>query len=124
MLAGWVAASTTDGGDSDRERSASCKKSPSRVLYNTATLGEVGMFIQHGGRCLWQMLAGSLVVASVGTIRTHAQANAVLYEGARVIVGDASPPLEKGAFLVQNGHIAAIGREGSVRVPLEAAHVD
>jgi hypothetical protein len=70
------------------------------------------------------MLAGSLVVASVGTIRTHAQANAVLYEGARVIVGDARPPLEKGAFLVQNGHIAAIGREGSVRVPLGAAHVD
>ncbi|MDE3159457.1 MAG: amidohydrolase family protein [Acidobacteriota bacterium] len=82
------------------------------------------MLIQHPGRCLWQMLAGSLVVASVGTIRTHAQANAVLYEGARVIVGDASPPLEKGAFLVQNGHIAAIGREGSVRVPLGAAHVD
>src|SRR6516225_5436538 len=95
MLAGWVAASTTDGGDSDRERSATCEKSHSRLLYNTATLGEVEMLIQYPGRCLWQMLAGSLVVASVGTIRTHAQANAVLYEGAHVIVGDASPPLRR-----------------------------
>ena len=42
---------------------------------------------------------------------------AVLYEGARLIVGDGSAPIESGAFVVQNGHITAIGRQGAVKAP-------
>ena len=33
----------------------------------------------------------------------------VVYEGARLITGDAGAPIENGAFLVQNGRISAIG---------------
>lgn len=49
---------------------------------------------------------------------------AVLYEGARLIVGDASSPIESGAFVVQNGHITAIGRKGAVKLPAGAVRVD
>src|ERR1019366_855112 len=48
----------------------------------------------------------------------------VIYEGARLIVGDESAPIENGAFVVQNGHITAIGTKGAVKAPSGAAHVD
>ncbi len=67
------------------------------------------------------MPARSIVVASLGWIigsiggsmSGYAQANDVIYEGARLIIGDASAPIENGAFVVRNGHITAIGRKGS-----------
>src|SRR5207302_5174410 len=49
---------------------------------------------------------------------------AVFYEGARLIVGDGSAPIENGAFVVQNGRITAIGRKVDVRPPAGAARVD
>src|ERR1700691_606338 len=50
--------------------------------------------------------------------------SAVLYEGARLIIGDASAPIENGAFVVRNGHITAIGQKGSIQAPAGAVHVD
>jgi imidazolonepropionase-like amidohydrolase len=47
---------------------------------------------------------------------------AVVYEGARLIVGDGSPAIENGAFVVQNGHITAIGRR--VSAPAGATRVN
>lgn len=52
----------------------------------------------------------------------HAQTS--IYEGARLVVGDGSPPIEDGAFVVQNGHFTAIGVKGSVSAPTGAAHID
>ncbi len=37
---------------------------------------------------------------------------AVLYEGERLITGDGSAPVERGAFVVQNGHITADRQSG------------
>ncbi|HEY7388607.1 MAG TPA: amidohydrolase family protein [Bryobacteraceae bacterium] len=48
----------------------------------------------------------------------------VIYEGARLIIGDATPPIENGAFIVQNGRITAVGPRSSVRAPAGATHVD
>lgn len=48
----------------------------------------------------------------------------VLYEGARLILGDTGTPIESGAFVVQNGRITAIGPKGSVRAPSGAVRVD
>jgi imidazolonepropionase-like amidohydrolase len=48
----------------------------------------------------------------------------VLYEGARLIIGDQSPVIENGAFAVQNGRITAVGRKGSVKGPSEATRID
>jgi len=55
-------------------------------------------------------------------LATYSQST--IYEGARLIIGDSSPPIEDGAFVVQNGRITAIGQRGSVKAPAGAAHVD
>jgi imidazolonepropionase-like amidohydrolase len=49
---------------------------------------------------------------------------AVVYEGARLVLGDGTPPIENGAFVVQNGRIAAIGKQSSITPPKGAQHVD
>jgi imidazolonepropionase-like amidohydrolase len=80
--------------------------------------------------CIMQskMLIMSAALSTVGSIAVHSQprppANAVLYEGARLIIGDGSAPVERGSFAVQNGRIVAIGRQGAFRVPDGAARVD
>lgn len=76
------------------------------------------------GRFRWKLLAGYLAVASVGSIAGNARANEVIYEGARLIIGDANAPIESGAFIVRNGYITAIGRKGSFKLPGGAARVD
>src|ERR1700733_4510655 len=69
-----------------------------------------------------------VVVASlasvIGAIPVYSQAKGVIYEGARLIIGDASAPIESGAFVVRNGHITAIGEKGSIPAPAGAARVD
>src|SRR6266566_6484735 len=82
------------------------------------------------GRCRMRrskMLACGIVLASVGSF-AYSQApsgsGAVLYEGGRLIVGDSSTPIENGAFVVQNGHISAVGPKGAVTAPARAARVD
>ena len=68
------------------------------------------------------------LVACVATIAVHSQtppaSNAVIYEGARLILGDASAPIENGAFVVQNGRFIAVGRRGAVSAPAGATRVD
>ncbi len=49
---------------------------------------------------------------------------AVLYEGARLIIGDATAPIAAGAMLVENGEIRAIGARGAFTVPAGAQRVD
>jgi len=73
---------------------------------------------------LSRMLASFTVLASLASTASYAQTNEVIYEGARLILGDASAPIENGAFVVRNGHIAAIGPKGSVGASSGATHVD
>jgi imidazolonepropionase-like amidohydrolase len=47
---------------------------------------------------------------------------AVVYEGARLIIGDGSAPIENGTFVVQNGHITAMGR--AIKAPAGATRVN
>ena len=47
-----------------------------------------------------------------------------LYEGARLIPGDGAPAIERSAFLVENGTIPRVGRQGDVKAPAAATHVD
>jgi imidazolonepropionase-like amidohydrolase len=58
-------------------------------------------------------------------VEVLAQANeTALYEGARVIVGDGSAPIENAAILVENGKFTVIGPRGQVQAPAGAARVD
>jgi len=47
-----------------------------------------------------------------------------VFEGARLIVGDGSQPIENAAFVIQNGQFAAVGQKGQVNVPAGAERVD
>jgi len=47
-----------------------------------------------------------------------------VYEGARVIVGDESAPIENATIVVENGQFTAVGPSGQVMAPEGAAHVD
>ncbi len=51
-------------------------------------------------------------------------AQTTLYEGARLIPGDGKPAIERSAFLVENGTITRVGRQGDVKAPAGAARVD
>ena len=50
--------------------------------------------------------------------------NAVVFEGARVIVGDESAPVENAALVVENGKITAVGRLAEVSVPAGSERVN
>jgi imidazolonepropionase-like amidohydrolase len=47
-----------------------------------------------------------------------------LYEGAMLIVGNGSAPLENSAFLVENNRFGRIGRKGQLQAPPGAARID
>jgi imidazolonepropionase-like amidohydrolase len=47
-----------------------------------------------------------------------------LFEGARLITGDGSAPIENSAFIVRNNEFTQIGRRGEVQAPAGAARVD
>ena len=48
----------------------------------------------------------------------------VLFEGARLIPGDGSPPIANSAMLVERGTITQIGARGTVTAPAEATRID
>ena len=52
------------------------------------------------------------------------QSNTTIFEGARLIKGDGSAPIENSAFIVTGDKLTQVGRQGKLRVPAGAAHVD
>jgi imidazolonepropionase-like amidohydrolase len=67
-------------------------------------------------------------ILAVSSIALHSQgrslASVTIYEGARLIIGDTSPTIENGAFVVQQGQIVAVGRKGDLAVPPGTTRVD
>ena len=49
---------------------------------------------------------------------------ATVFEGARLIAGDETAPIEDSAFVVQDGKFTVVGRRGQVPAPQGAARVD
>ncbi len=62
-------------------------------------------------------------VGCVSLMRAQAPA-VVVFEGARVIVGDGRPPIENASFVVDNGRFAQVGGKDGVRVPAGASRVN
>jgi imidazolonepropionase-like amidohydrolase len=69
------------------------------------------------------LLVAAVLALAIGTSQTKAQ-TATLFEGARLITGDGSTPIEDSAFGIEAGRITAVGRRGEVRAPASAARVD
>jgi len=71
-------------------------------------------------------LAGLFSIAAVVMTGCSAPVNTgvTVFEGARLIAGDGSQPIENAAFVIQNGQFAAVGQKGQVTVPEGAVRVD
>jgi imidazolonepropionase-like amidohydrolase len=70
---------------------------------------------------------GCLLLASAWTWNLDGQppqSNTTVFEGARLIKGDGSAPIENSAFIVTGDKLTQVGRQGELRVPAGAAHVD
>jgi len=73
-------------------------------------------------------LAASLLFTAACSGQTDRQAYQIAavtaFEGARLITGDGSAPIENSVFVVANDRFMAVGRRGEVQVPPGAVHVD
>jgi hypothetical protein len=70
------------------------------------------------------ILACWLVVAGACVSSPAPEANVVLFEGTRLIVGDERAPIENAAFVVEDGTFTHVGHAGDVQVPAGAARVN
>jgi len=73
------------------------------------------------------LAAACLVVASACSPRAVDQAppaGVTVFEGARLITGDGSAPIENSAFIVEHSQFTQVGRRGDVQAPAGATHVD
>ena len=96
-------------------------KSAPRATFATLTTGNLRVRLAVSA-ALCIALAG---IASVAVdTQSRGGTGAVLYEGARLIIGDGRPPIENGALLVQDGHFTALGPKGSVNPPAGVRRVD
>jgi imidazolonepropionase-like amidohydrolase len=70
------------------------------------------------------LLISLLVVSACAPSEPLEVSSAILFEGARLIVGDASAPIEDSAFLVDNGVFVDVGPGGSIVLPEGATRID
>jgi imidazolonepropionase-like amidohydrolase len=76
---------------------------------------------------LYLLAFACLLLASAWTWNLDGQAsqsNTTVFEGARLIKGDGSAPIENSAFIVTGDKLTQVGRRGELRVPAGAAYVD
>ncbi|HEY6362377.1 MAG TPA: hypothetical protein VIX63_14795, partial [Vicinamibacterales bacterium] len=67
---------------------------------------------------IWMAACGVVAFLSVQSVESQPGAPpTVLYEGARLISGTGSAPIEQSAFLVERGTITRVGRKGALAVP-------
>src|SRR5262249_60461326 len=67
------------------------------------------------------------IVVVLGTLlgaQTSNPAGPVVFEGARLLNGTGSPPVEDSVVVVANGHFTAAGSRASTKVPANATHVN
>lgn len=65
-----------------------------------------------------------LILSSLLAACAAGQGSSTLFEGARLITGDGSTPIENSAFLVENNRFTQIGKKGELRAPAGAMRVD
>ena len=70
-----------------------------------------------------RLLYASAALLSVWTISTVAQATVTVFEGARVIAGDGSAPIENATIVVEGARITQVGRAANVKAPAGATRV-
>lgn len=78
--------------------------------------------------CSFLLVVTCLLLAAACSPRVESQApgtsGVTVFEGARLITGDGSAPIENSAFIVENNLFTRVGRKGELQVPAGAARVD
>jgi imidazolonepropionase-like amidohydrolase len=69
-------------------------------------------------------LLGLLAICACGPPTPEPATDAVVFEGARLIVGDGSTPIENATFVVEGGQFVQVGPTDEIETPDGAAHVD
>ncbi|HET9219034.1 MAG TPA: amidohydrolase family protein, partial [Terriglobia bacterium] len=64
------------------------------------------------------------LIPSTAPLEAQAPATVTIYEGARLIVGDGSAPIENSAFIVNGTRFTQVGRAGQLQAPAGARRVD
>ena len=73
----------------------------------------------------WVSFSIALIVAIIAvTLEAQQRSDVTVFEGARLITGDGSPPIADSAFIVEKGRFTALGAKGDLKVPAGAARVD
>jgi imidazolonepropionase-like amidohydrolase len=80
------------------------------------------MTMEYPGRLLFA--AACLLQLADRPAAQSQTANATLFEGARLIVGDGAAPIENSAFIVENSRFTRVGRKGQIQAPPGAVRVD
>ena len=78
-------------------------------------------------KSLSKLLAGLLVLTAACSHpapQAPEAPPAILFEGARIIIGDGSPPIENSAFLIANARIASVGHKGDIAAVDGVTRVD
>src|SRR5689334_1738476 len=65
-----------------------------------------------------------LLALSLAARAPQSGAVPTLYEGARLVTSDGTPPIESSAVLVENGRFARIGRKGQIALPRNGRRID
>jgi imidazolonepropionase-like amidohydrolase len=77
---------------------------------------------------LLRILPWMLVVAACSSPaanqRQAAADGVTVFEGARLITGDGTAPIEQSAFVIENNAFASVGKRGELQVPAGATRVD
>ena len=71
------------------------------------------------------MKALSLILLTAAIVPiADGQTNAIVFEGARLITGDGSAPVENSAFVIQNNRFTSVGKKGDLKTPAGATRID
>ena len=78
--------------------------------------------------CIAALLCSGLFLVAAcstpGTVDAPETSDVTVFEGARLIVGNGSEPIENSVFIVENDRFAAVGRSGELDLPPGAPRVD
>ena len=82
--------------------------------------------MKNTGSAVMAVVGVSVVAGWAVSARGQAPAAgaAILFEAARVIVGDGRPPIENAAFVVSGGRFTQVGRTGDIKAPAGAVVVN
>jgi imidazolonepropionase-like amidohydrolase len=74
--------------------------------------------------CLLLVCAAACSSPAPAAQQAPPAAGATLFEGARLITGDGSAPIEDSAFLIESDKVTRVGKKGGIQLPAGAERVD